>query len=364
MSHALMTTRMAILASAVLFGTGHVGQASAQQSPPAAASTSKQSSPRAASPSKGKSKEKAQTAAAAAKQDPVEAQRMLAAGQAALAAGKADAAVESFNGALAGRGLGPTDMAKALYLRGAAYRKLAKPALAIADLNGALYIRKGLADADRKDADEQRAAAYREAGLPDQRVTPVAAQQSEAPPTTAALPAARQVSPSPSPAVAAASPPRSQPSSSNGPLGSVGSFIGSLFGSAPAQPEAPEPAVAAQAPNAVSSWSTRTDQRPAVSVSRTAAPAAVASTSTSRTIDLQLANLRDRTEAESLAERVKQQNAGDLGARTVTVVENVAGSFGRLYAVRVGPFASADDSRALCTSFRKQGLDCLSVSSP
>jgi hypothetical protein len=304
--------------------------------------------------------------AAAAKQDPVEAQRMLAAGEAALTAGKADVAVESFNGALAGRGLGPTDMAKALYLRGAAYRKLAKPALAIADLNGALYIRKGLSDADRKDADEQRAAAYREAGLPDQRVTPVVAQQSPAPagatapPTTASLPAARQPAPAADPAPAAAAPAQPLPASSSGPLGSVGSFIGSLFGSAPPQPAAPETAVVAPAPNAVSSWSTRTDQRPAATVARTAAPVPVASSA----LQMQLANLRDRTEAEALAERVKQQNAGDLGARTITIVENVAGSFGRLYAVRVGPFASADESRGLCTRFRKQGLDCLSVPSP
>ena len=76
---------------------------------------------------------------------------------------------------------------------------------------------------------------------------------------------------------------------------------------------------------------------------------------------MQVANVRTRVEAESIATKVKQQNAGDLGDRPVAVAENVAGSFGTLYAVRVGPFADQDDSRALCTKFRAQGLDCLAV---
>lgn len=310
-----------------------------------------------------------------AKQDPVEAQRMLAAGQTALVSGKPDAAVENLNSALAGRALSSNDMAKALYLRGAAYRKLSKPALAIADLNGALYIRKGLNDVDRKDADEQRAAAYREAGLPDQRVASVApALASEpqaplgAPRTTASLPAAAAAAAT---VPAAAAQPSAPAGSGAGPLGEIGTFFGSLFGnsaSASKAPAAPEPGPAPVPQNAVSSWSTSTKvgaspTQPALNRVAVAPTPATAPTATppAQAILMQLANLRDRAEAEALAQRVRQEYAADLGARTVVVAENVAGSFGRLHAVRVGPFASADESRALCTRFRKQGLDCLAI---
>ena len=56
-------------------------------------------------------------------------------------------------------------MAKALYLRGVAYRQQGKPAQAISDLTSALWLKGGLADSDRADAIKQRTAAYGDAGL-------------------------------------------------------------------------------------------------------------------------------------------------------------------------------------------------------
>ena len=58
-------------------------------------------------------------------------------------------------------------MAKALLYRGIAYRQQKKPAQAIADLTSALWLKGGLAEADRSDALKQRTSAYQEAGLAD-----------------------------------------------------------------------------------------------------------------------------------------------------------------------------------------------------
>jgi hypothetical protein len=94
-------------------------------------------------------------------------------------------------------------MAKALYYRGAAYRKTGKSAQAISDLTSAVWLKNGLSDADRAAAIEQRQAAYQEAGLGT--ATPIgtppldapaavatAARPSAAPPT-AAVPEATPV---------------------------------------------------------------------------------------------------------------------------------------------------------------------------
>jgi hypothetical protein len=105
---------------------------------------------------------------AAAKKDPAAIQKEIEAGIASLQAGKAGLAVQQLTAALAGGGLAGAQMAKALYHRGVAYRQQRKPARAIADLTGALWIKNGLGDSDRAHALEMRAAAYRDAGLPDQ----------------------------------------------------------------------------------------------------------------------------------------------------------------------------------------------------
>ena len=66
-----------------------------------------------------------------------------------------------------GGGLGSAEMAKALYVRGMAYKKQSKPGLAISDLTSALWLKNGLGDADQKSAIAERAEAYRLAGLGD-----------------------------------------------------------------------------------------------------------------------------------------------------------------------------------------------------
>ncbi len=81
--------------------------------------------------------------------------------------GKFQPAVDQLSAALRGGGLASTDMARALYIRGLAYKKQSKPGLAISDLTSALWLKNGLNDADRQGATAERADAYRAAGLGD-----------------------------------------------------------------------------------------------------------------------------------------------------------------------------------------------------
>ncbi|MEQ1712431.1 MAG: hypothetical protein ABL908_13655, partial [Hyphomicrobium sp.] len=154
-----------------------------------------------------------------AKNDPAVALRSLETGIKSYEIGKLDPAVQSLTLALAG-GLPSQQMARALYYRGLAFRKQAKPAQAISDLTSAIWLKGGLADAERASAIESRAAAYREAGLGEpapvgdvtRTAAPVAATSTSAETKTSAPAANRQT------ATAA-------PSS-----GGVGGFFGGLFG--------------------------------------------------------------------------------------------------------------------------------------
>ncbi len=71
------------------------------------------------------------------------------AGAKAFEAGKYGPAIQSLSSALSMGGLSSQQMAKALYYRGAAYRKTGKSAQAISDLTSAVWLKNGLSDADR-----------------------------------------------------------------------------------------------------------------------------------------------------------------------------------------------------------------------
>ena len=87
------------------------------------------------------------------------------AGLKAFANGKYQPAVDQFSTAIKAGGLQSTEMAKALYTRGIAYRKLNKPGLAISDLTSALWLKNGLSDSERRQATAERSEAYQLAGL-------------------------------------------------------------------------------------------------------------------------------------------------------------------------------------------------------
>ncbi len=84
-------------------------------------------------------------------------------GAASLAAGKYDAAVRQLSATINSDSAAPSDAAKALYLRGIAYRKMGEPARAVADLGAAIWL--GLPQDDKIKALVNRGLAYRAAGL-------------------------------------------------------------------------------------------------------------------------------------------------------------------------------------------------------
>jgi hypothetical protein len=87
-------------------------------------------------------------------------------GAAALSAGKYDNAVRMLSSTINSDNASAGDAAKALYLRGIAYRKLGQPARAISDLGAAIFL--GLPDDDRVKALVNRGLAYQAAGLSNQ----------------------------------------------------------------------------------------------------------------------------------------------------------------------------------------------------
>jgi SPOR domain len=87
-------------------------------------------------------------------------------GTASLAAGKYDAAVRELSATVNDDSASTSEAAKALYLRGIAYRKLGQPARAIADLGAAIWL--GLPTSDKVRSQVNKGLAYRAAGLSSQ----------------------------------------------------------------------------------------------------------------------------------------------------------------------------------------------------
>lgn len=87
-------------------------------------------------------------------------------GAASLAAGKYSDAVRQLSATVNSDDASPGDAAKALYLRGIAYRKIGEPARAAADLGAAIWL--GLPEPDRVKALVNRGLAFRAAGLSQQ----------------------------------------------------------------------------------------------------------------------------------------------------------------------------------------------------
>ncbi len=107
------------------------------------------------------------------------------------AAGRNPSAIQQLTTAVKSGVLKPSEMAKALYTRGLAYKKDNKPGQAISDLTSAIWLKNGLSPAEQKAAINERSEAYQMAGLqdtgstPDQRAigTPAASAAASAPAT-------------------------------------------------------------------------------------------------------------------------------------------------------------------------------------
>lgn len=308
------------------------------------------------------------------------ADKLIKAGVEALQAGRADLAVQELTAAISGGKISQSTLARALYYRGLAYRKQNKPAQAIADFTSALWIKNGLDPEQRADALMNRAAAYREAGLTDQAEADekrVAATREAA----GARTASGESRPAPSSTTTA-----SQSSSGGG----FGSFFSALFGgssqssqsssaqrssaasySSSGDQQAAEsrrsPTVSAwssQVHPAAGGWSDSTVVRKASTSNATrSAPTTTASTgrSTGSGRFIQVAAVRNRQEAQTVAARLKQLGMTE-GQQDAAIEETIIGNMGTLYSVRLGPFASADEVKSVCPRLRQAGLDCLVLS--
>ena len=323
------------------------GFAGAQSQNPAAAKSAVKSG---AAPAGG---DAASRTAAAKKTDPATTQSTIEAAAKLLESGKTDQAVAALTGVIAGGNLPPVVMARALYLRGAAYRKQSKPALAISDLTSALWLKGGLADADRKDALQQRAAAYSEAGLTDQGQNAAASAGG-----AALVPVdgtARE--PKQRPQAAAAE-------SNTGTAAKSGGFFGGLFGGSTSAP-APAPAKDDQSTGA---WSNAvTASKPAQAPAAVAAPAIVAAATAPSRARMEgqyrsrVALVRTKAEAEAVVVKLKTQYAAVLANHVPEIGEATFGNMGSFFQVRVGPFESAAEAQAICCRLKGSGLDCVPV---
>jgi cell division septation protein DedD len=279
------------------------------------------------------------------RQDPAEAQRAIEAAQKQLQAGRTEQAVQGLTAVLSGGNLPPAILARAFYVRGMAYRQQRRTAQAVSDLTSALWLKGGLGGEERDAAIRERSAAYADAGLADRG-------EAEAP----------------------------APKTS-------GSWLSGLFGSSsepppqrrPAPPSAAKTEPAAPAPAAaLGGWATtsRTQAEPAqverpapAQRSVAAAPAPPPRTEAPRApppsartegrYQVQLAAVRTEAEAYALAAKAKREAA--LASREPWIDHTVIGNMGAFYRVRFGPFASAQETQAVCTKLQGSGFDCMPV---
>ena len=330
------------------------------------------------------------------------------AGVKAWQGGKSDTAVEELSKAINSSKLPQQQMARALYYRGLANRKLAKPAQAISDLQSALWLKGALTDAERNEAMAARSAAYREAGISDPqagKASESANRVTDAKPVAASPEAAPQPPNAPAQTIAASASGQAQapakdwatavhgsgrPAAASAATASVatvsastqapaaptqpGSFLSSLFGggfgSSTAQPEAPErratPPHVDEDPDKPKPWGTA-QVRPAAGASRVAGvvpPATTVSTAASASATpgnagafrLQVAAVASKADAEKIAAKFKKEQPKAVAQRAVDIDQ--ADSTWR---VRVGPYVSANEPRNLCVKLRQSGYDCMVV---
>lgn len=406
----LRIVRTAVLTAAICgAGSGLADTAGAQQSgtaTPAASDTAPDKKPKAAK--KAQSKPKGGDEASGGGDN---ADAALDKARRALAEGKFDAARALAEAVLGAGQKEPRNMARALAIRGEARLGLGKLAEAISDLDSALWVKGGLAGSDREAAVAAKSQAMQQSGLaaadpPATRpARPLPAQAEErrasrpSPQPTVAAAAAAPVSPAPAPApppqVASAPKPApiapSQPETSGG---GIGSFFANLFasgkpaerqGTAPSTtgsvtgsvPKSPQPATSSFAPQR--STEPARKQPPASPSATSAERRAVAGTPTAvHTASipapdakpeapspaaggyrLQLAAVRTKDEATDMMQRVRREEAALLGNRTYEIAEDVYGSMGRFYRVRIGPFAEPTEALAICSALRQKRLDCM-----
>lgn len=74
---------------------------------------------------------------------------------------------------------------------------------------------------------------------------------------------------------------------------------------------------------------------------------------------LQLGAVRSKSEAQSMADRVRAEHGQVISNRSIEIDEAVYGNMGRFYRVRIGGFASPTETQSLCAAMRNSGVDCM-----
>ena len=328
------------------------------------------------------------------KQDPVEAQRAIEGAVKLLESGKAEQAVQALTTTISGGNLPPAIMAKALLYRGMAYRQQQKPAQAISDITGALWLKGGLSPTDRTNALQQRAAAYQEAGLtesgePLARRGPAAAvrpkprsarrRRSQANRAAAGVTVRRRIMGVADQAGAI----REGGGTVVVAVEPIGQRLGQLVRRSDHRSASQTAAGAAQAgggtvrdlgecrirAQGVLELQLDERHRGAQRASRDASTGATQRIETAAITParpegrfrVQVAMVRSQDEARAVAAKVKRDYAGALASREPEIDQAVVGNMGSFYRVRVGPFATQNEGQAACARLKGSGLDCLVV---
>ena len=307
------------------------------------------------------------------RQDPVEAQRAIDAALKLLEAGKSDQAAQALTTVLGGGNLPPAIMAKALLYRGIAYRQQRKPAQAIADLTSALWLKGGLTAEDRQDALKQRSGAYADAGLTEsgEAATATAVAAATAPATKEAKerPASKSWG-------VVTTPADNAPANTTQTAEGGGNWFKNWFSnSSPAQAKAAtvdcihrQGGSAAANPTTGCHTARRqrlVKQRPRFNPRRTAAetraptvrPAAATAEGSFACSSPPCGRSRKRPpwppRPSALLRCSRRTRTGNR--------PNGAGQDGLFYRVLVGPFATVQETQAVCAKAKGTGFDCLTV---
>jgi hypothetical protein len=300
-----------------------------------------------------------------AKQDPVEAQRAIEAAVKQLEGSRPDQAVQALTVIISSGNLPPAIMAKALLYRGMAYRQQQKQAQAISDITAAMWLKGGLSPTDRASAQQQRTAAYQEAGLTESG-EPLPKRERAA--QTSSNSGAGDTA-------------TSQTGQSGGGWGNWFGGGSSSSQTVQSKPEAAPFATTVKAAPAeprpsTSSWSSGTEVRSAptqsqaqsqametaaLSQTRERETATLAPTRPEGRFSVQLAMVRSQNEAATLAAKVKRDYAAAFPSREPEIDQTVVGNMGAFYRVRVGPFATQNEGQQACAKLKGSGLDCMVV---
>jgi hypothetical protein len=144
----------------------------------------------------------------------------------------------------------------------------------------------------------------------------------------------------------------------------LGEFLSGLFGGGSSkQPAQPQQRSAWVPSTTTTDAPAQTASVPADRGKRPAGSSSIATSAVSQTgaYRLQVATLRSRTEADAVAARLRKEHGPIIGAHKLDVDQTVYGNMGTFYRVRVGPFGSANEPKALCDQLRPKGYDCLVV---